>query len=256
MIGGPFFYGPIDPVYGLLLPLIAVAFALIAQARVKSAFKRFEGVGTRAGITGAEVAKLLLQSRGIADVRVEPTSGFLSDHYDPRTKTLRLSEAVYAGRSVSALGVAAHETGHALQHADAYAWLNFRSTMVPVVSVMSRLGPILFSIGCALTFWFARSRHGDGPNPLGLALLYGAAIGMAAVVVFSLVTLPVEIDASQRAMRLLGGAGVLVGEELDGARVVLRAAAWTYVASAATAIVELLRILSLIALAKGDRNSR
>lgn len=257
MIGGPFLWGPFDPVYGLLLPGIAFAFALYTQWRVKSAFSKYQDVGTRSGLTGAEVAGLLLQSRGIHDVRVEPTRGFLSDHYDPRTKTLRLSETVYSGRSVASLGVAAHETGHALQHADAYAWLNFRSTMVPVVSVMSRLGTWLLPFGVILTFWVGRSSHGGGPNPLGLGFLYCAAIGLAAVVVFSLVTLPVEIDASQRAMRLLGGAGVLVGEELDGARVVLRAAAWTYVASAAAAIVELLRILSLIAMANNrGRNSR
>ena len=257
MTGGLYMWGPFDPVYGLLLPGLAFLFALITQARVKSTFSRFSGVTTRSGMTGAEVAELLLKSRGITDVRVEPTHGFLSDHYDPRSKTLRLSEAVYAGRSVSALGVAAHETGHALQHADAYAWLNFRSTMVPVVSVMSRLGSWLLPFGMALTFWFGRSAHGGPPNPLGLGFLYCAAIGLAAVVVFSLVTLPVEIDASQRAMRLLGGAGVLVGEEVDGARAVLRAAAWTYVASASAAIVELLRVLSLIAMANNrGRNSR
>jgi len=256
VIGGMYMWGPFDPVYGLLLPGIAFLFALITQARVKSTFSRFSGVTTRSGMTGAEVAGLLLQSRGITDVRVEPTHGFLSDHYDPRTKTLRLSEAVYAGRSVSALGVAAHETGHALQHADAYAWLNFRSTMVPVVSVMSRLGSLLLPFGVLLTFMLGRSAEG-GASPLGLAFLYCAALGLAAVVIFSLITLPVEIDASQRAMQLLGGAGVLVGAELDGARAVLRAAAWTYVASASAAIVELLRVLSLIAMANNrDRNSR
>jgi Zn-dependent membrane protease YugP len=250
-----FYGGPIDPLYGLLLPAIAFVFALIAQARVKSAFGRFADVTTRSGLTGAEVAELLLRSRGITDVTVEATQGFLSDHYDPRTKTLRLSEAVYAGRSVSALGVAAHETGHALQHADGYAWLNFRSNMVPVVGFMSRIGPWLLSIGTILTFYVYR-RTGT-PSPIGLGVLYAAAIGMAMVVVFSLVTLPVEIDASQRAMRLLDGAGVLVGEEVDGAGTVLRAAAWTYVASAAAALVELLRVLSLIRMASGnDRSSR
>jgi Zn-dependent membrane protease YugP len=246
--------GPIDPIYGLLLPAIAFLFALVAQARVKSAFGRFEKVATRSGLSGAEVAELLLRSRGITDVTVEATDGFLRDHYDPRSKTLRLSAAVYGGRSVAALGVAAHETGHALQHADGYAWLNFRSNLVPVVGFMSRIGTILLPIGMAVTYFTYRS---GAPSQLGLGLLYGAAIGLAAVVVFSLVTLPVEIDASQRAMRLLDGAGVLVGEEVDGAATVLRAAAWTYVASAAAAIVELLRILSIIRMVSGrDRNSR
>jgi Zn-dependent membrane protease YugP len=250
-----FYGGPIDPVYGLLLPGIAFVFALLAQARVKSAFGRFEKVTTRSGLTGAEVAELLLRSRGIADVSVEATHGFLSDHYDPRSKTLRLSAAVHGGRSVSALGVAAHETGHALQHADGYAWLTLRSNIVPVVSFMSRIGSWLLPLGLLLTWG---TYHGGGPaSPMGLGLLYAAAIGLAAVVVFSLVTLPVEIDASQRAMRLLDGAGVLVGAEVDGARTVLRAAAWTYVASAAAAIVQLLHVLSLIRMAGGrDRNSR
>jgi uncharacterized protein len=248
------YYGPINPVYGLVLPGIAFLFALFAQARVKSAFGRFNSVTTRSGLSGSEVAELLLRSRGITDVKVEATGGFLSDHYDPRSKTLRLSEEVHDGRSVSALGVAAHETGHALQHADGYAWLNFRSTMVPVVSFMSRIGTILLPIGLLLTFLV--SPRGQ-PSQAGLGLLYGAAIGLAAVVVFSLVTLPVEIDASARAMRLLEGAGVLVGPEVDGARTVLTAAAWTYVASAAAAIVELLRVLSLIRMAQGrDRDSR
>lgn len=246
--------GPIDPVFGLLLPAIAFIFALFAQARVKSAFSRFSGVTTRSGLSGKEVAELLLRSRGITDVTVEATGGFLSDHYDPRSKTLRLSEENYDGRSVAALGVAAHETGHALQHADGYAWLNFRSTMVPVVTFMSKIGSILLPLGLILTF--AVTRNGV-PAPVGLGMLYAAAIGLAAVVVFSLVTLPVEIDASQRAMRLLEGAGVLVGEEVDGARTVLTAAAWTYVASAAAAIIELLRVLSIIRMVSGrDRDSR
>jgi len=245
-----FYWGPFDPIYGLLLPGIAFVFALICQARVKSVFGRYAKVGTRSGLSGAEVAELLLRSRGISDVRVESTRGFLSDHYDPRSKTLRLSEPVYAGRSVSSLGVAAHETGHALQHADAYAWLNLRSRLVPVVSITSRVGTMLLPFGVILTFWVARGSY------FGITLLYLAAIGLACVVVFSLVTLPVEIDASKRAMHLLEGAGVLVGEEVDGARTVLRAAAWTYVASAAAAIVELLNVLSLIALAGGRRNSR
>ena len=249
-----FYGGPIDPIYGLLLPGIAFLFALFAQARVKSAFSRFASVATRSGLSGAEVAELLLRSRGITDVTVESTSGFLSDHYDPRARTLRLSEEVHDGRSVSAIGVAAHETGHALQHADGYAWLNFRSTMVPVVSVMSRLGSWLLLPGMLLSVYSWRSA--GNPSSVGLSMLYIAAIGLAAVVVFSLVTLPVEIDASARAMRLLDGAGILVGEEIEGARTVLTAAAWTYVASAAAAIVELLRVLSLIRMLSGrDRNS-
>ena len=229
---------PGDPLFTIWLPLAAFVLALIAQARVKSAFNKYSRVPTRSGLSGAEVADLLLRSRGVTDVRVEPSHGLLTDHYDPRTKTLRLSEGVYQSRSVAALGIAAHETGHAIQHADAYAWLGFRSKLVPVVSITTRIGGLLFPIGLILAF----SSHA----PWATTLLYGAAIGLAVMVVFSLVTLPVEIDASRRAMRLLGNAGVLVGDEVDGARRVLKAAAWTYVAAAAAAIVELLRILAII----------
>jgi Zn-dependent membrane protease YugP len=235
----------VDPVYGIWLPLAAFVLAIVAQARVKSAFNRYSRVPTRSGLSGAEVAELLLRSRGATDVRVEPAHGFLTDHYDPTSKTLRLSEGVYSGRSVAAIGIAAHETGHAIQHADAYAWLGLRSKLVPVVNAVSRLGGILFPIGMVLLF-ATRSQ-------LAITMLYAVAVGLAGMVVFSLVTLPVEIDASRRAMRLLGNAGVLVGEEVDGARTVLKAAAWTYVASAAAAIVELLRVLAIIN--AGRRNS-
>lgn len=240
---GFFYFLPpgVDPLWGFWMPIVAAIFAMIAQFRVQSTFSRFSKVATRAGLTGAEVAQLLLDARGITDVRVEPTRGFLSDHYDPTSKTLRLSEQVYGSRSIAALGVAAHETGHALQHADAYAWLTMRSRMVPVVSIGSKLAmPLVFFGALMLMF-------GGG---LGVHVLIVAAVGLAAVVAFSLVTLPVEIDASRRAVALLGNSGVLVGPELDGARKVLNAAAWTYVASAAVAIVELLRVLAMIAAAR------
>ncbi len=233
----------VNPIYGIWLPLAAMLFAVLMQARVKSAFSKYAKVATRSGLTGAEVAELLLRSRGISDVRVESVGGFLSDHYDPTTKTLRLSSEVYGGRSISALGVAAHETGHALQHADAYAWLTLRSRMVPVVSIGSKLGMLLMPIG----MFIAMASQG----PLGTSLLIGAAIGLAAVVLFSLVTLPVEIDASRRALVLLGNSGVLVGGEIDGARAVLSAAAWTYVASAAAAVVELIKVLAILAGSRG-----
>ncbi|MSR45528.1 MAG: zinc metallopeptidase [Planctomycetes bacterium] len=228
-----------DPLWVFWLPIAAFIFALIAQARVQSTFRRFGKITTRSGLTGAQVADLLLRSRGISDVRVEAVRGFLTDHYDPRAKTLRLSEQVYASRSIAALGVAAHETGHALQHADAHAWLGLRSAMVPIVQVASRLCMYLLPIGMMLTY-------GSGGRS-GHWLLLGAAVGLAAVVLFSLVTLPVEIDASMRALRLLGNSGVLLADELVGARAVLNAAAWTYVATAAAAIVELLRVLTMLA---------
>ncbi|MBM4016125.1 MAG: zinc metallopeptidase [Planctomycetes bacterium] len=228
-----------NPLFHLWLPLAAAALALLAQARVKSTFARWSRTATRSGLTGAEVAELLLRSRGIADVRVEPVRGLLSDHYDPRSRTLRLSEQVYGSRSIAALGVAAHEAGHALQHADAYAWLTLRSRLVPVVAIGSTIGGWLFPIGVMVAL--------ASQNAFGQMLLFVAALGFAAVVLFSLVTLPVEIDASRRALSLLSNSGVLVGAEQDGARAVLRAAAWTYVAAAAAAIVELLKVLALLA---------
>jgi Zn-dependent membrane protease YugP len=248
--GGPFgwyWLPPGNPLFTLWLPLAAFGLAILAQVRVQSAFRRFSRVPTRSGLSGSEVADLLLRSRGIADVKVEPTTGFLGDHYDPTTKTLRLSEGVYGGRSVASLGIAAHETGHALQHADAYAWLTMRSRIVRVVSICSRVGMYLLPIGIGIAY-FSRSSF-------GITLLYGAAVALAGLVVFSLITLPVEIDASQRAMKLLGNAGVLVGDEVDGARTVLKAAAWTYVAAAAAAIVELLRVLAIISSLSGRNRS-
>lgn len=238
----------VNPLFAWWLPIAAMLFALLAQARVKSTFARWSGTATRSGLTGAEVAELLLRSRGISDVRVEAVHGFLSDHYDPRTKTLRLSEQVYGSRSIAAIGVAAHETGHALQHADAYAWLGFRSRMVPVVSIGSKLGMILMPIGMLLA-WQSGSAFGQ-------TVLLVAALGLAAVVLFSLVTLPVEIDASRRAITLLGNSGMLIDQELVGARAVLNAAAWTYVASAAAAIVELLKVLAVLSGSRHRGDSR
>jgi hypothetical protein len=218
--------------------------AIWAQSKVKAAFRQWSQVPTRAGVTGAEVARLILRSRGITDVEVEPTKGMLTDHYNPLEKKLRLSEANYSGSSVAAVGVAAHEVGHAIQHADGYPFLQFRSIMVPVVRIGSMLSGILIPIGFLLLIV---GRTGGG---LAVPVLTVAAYGLAAVVLFSLVTLPVEIDASRRALKILGTSGMLVEEELDGTRHMLRAAAYTYVASAAVAIVELVRVLFLLAAAR------
>jgi hypothetical protein len=236
-------FGAGIPIWFYILPLIAFVLAMWAQGKVKAAYRKYQAVPTRNGLSGAEVARLILESRGLSDVNVEVSKGFLSDHYDPRDRTLRLSEANYNGKSVAACGIAAHEAGHALQHADGYAWLQFRSSMVPVVSIGSKLAMILVPIGLILTFMASSS--------LAVPLLTVAAYGLAAVVIFSLVTLPVEIDASVRAVRILGSGGILAGEELDGAKVMLRAAAYTYVAAAAAAIMELVRVLMLLAMARG-----
>ena len=214
----------IDPMY-ILFSLPAILLALFAQARVKANFAKFSKVATMRGVTGAQVARSLLDSKGLQQVKVERAQGFLSDHYDPRTKVLRLSPAVYDSHSVAAAGIAAHEMGHALQDAHNYAPLGLRSVMVPSVRLGSWAGPILFFIGYLLSFtglaWF------------GLALF-------AATVVFALVTLPVEFDASRRAKLLLVNQGVLASQEMLGVNKVLNAAALTYVAGALQAISTLL----------------
>jgi len=229
-----------------LLPLAAAILAILAQARVRQAYRRYSRVATRSRLTGAEVARLILDSRGLSEVEVSRQGGLLTDHYDPNSRTLRLSEQVHSGVSIASVGIAAHEAGHALQHADAYRWLNLRSSLVPVVGIGSRLAGPLFGVGVMLMMF--------SKGPLAIWLLMLAAYGLAGVVVFSLVTLPVEIDASARALRLLRSSGILDGEEVDGAAAMLRAAAYTYVAAAAVAILQLVHVLRWLAHARGGRS--
>jgi Zn-dependent membrane protease YugP len=238
MIFDPFL---MHPATLLLIPPLILT--LWAQFKVKSTFQKYAEVGTRRGITGAEVAALILRDTGIGTagysrdgVAIEPVPGALTDHYDPRDRTLRLSEPVYGGHSVAALGVAAHEVGHAIQHAQGYAPMQWRSFVYPVANFGSSLGLPLFLAG----FLFGQ----------GWLLNFGIALFFFAVL-FTLVTLPVEFDASKRAMRALASGGYLTDDELSGARKVLRAAAMTYVASAAMAIAQLLRLL-LIASSRRD----
>jgi hypothetical protein len=212
----------------------AMLFALWAQMRVRSAVGKWSQVAARRGMTGAQAAAAVLQGGGIHDVRIEEVQGFLSDHYDPRDKTLRLSPDNFRGNSVAAFGIAAHEAGHAIQHAVGYVPLTFRSTMVPVASFGSRVSWIILMIGFLMA--------GLAPKTVGVAsiiMLAGIAL-FSLVVIFQLITVPVEIDASRRANESLSKLGLLSGEEGQGAREVLRAAAWTYVAGAATAILELI----------------
>lgn len=225
----------------LLFMAPALLLALWAQMRVKSTFNRYAKVPSRSGMTGADVARMILRARGLTDVRVEPTRGFLTDHYDPREKVLRLSEATHGSNSVAAIGVAAHEAGHALQHADNYSPLHFRSAVVPVVSLGSRLLPFLI-ISALLTGAFV---HGGL-----LAWLSVAALGLIAL--FSVITLPVEFNASSRALAVLDSGGILVGQELDGARNVLNAAALTYVAAAVSAILQMGYYLLMLIGVGGD----
>lgn len=194
----------------------------LAQSWVKSNVMKFSRVPLRRGLTGAQVARAILDARGLREVGIAPAKGILSDHYDPRAKVLRLSEAVFGVRSVAAAGIAAHEAGHAIQDAEDYLPLEARSAIVPLVKAGSTAAPLVFFGGLMI---------GSQPIMWVGALLFGASS------LFALITLPVEFDASRRALAHLEGMGLLSdAEELDGARQVLRAAAWTYVAAAVAAV--------------------
>ena len=213
--------------YGLyiLISLPALLLGLYAQAKVKGAFNKYSKVRTSNGMTGAEVARAVLDAKGLRDVQIQQVRGNLSDNYDPRTKVLNLSQSVYATPSVAAAGVAAHEAGHAIQHAAGYGPLKIRSLMVPSVQLGSWLGPIIFMIG----FFF---------NSTNLALV--GLILFAATALFALVTIPVEVDASRRAKEMLSTSGIVYQSEMAGVNSVLDAAALTYVAGAVQALSTLL----------------
>lgn len=234
----------IDPLY-LLLAAPGLLLGLWAQWRTQSTFRRYSEVGTSRALSGAEIAAAILRTKGVHDVRIEAVEGFLSDHYDPRHKTLRLSPDVYHGRSVSAAGVAAHEVGHAIQHAERYAFLGMRSALVPAMSFASPLAvPII--IGGFLLSSFVGTGVGQLVTLAGIALF-------GVVVLFQLVTLPVEFDASRRALAAIEAGGILRGAEVKGARDVLGAAAWTYVAAAVSAVLTLLYFLLRSGLLGGRR---
>ena len=199
-----------------------------AQYRVSSTFKKYSGVRSRSGASAQEVARALLNRSGCGSVSISPTSGSLTDHYDPRSNTLRLSATVYNQQSVAAIGVAAHECGHAMQQHEGYAPLKLRSAMVPVVNLGSNLYFPIFLAGLLFSW-----------EPL----IYVGIGCFALTLVFALVTLPVELNASSRAIRALDAGGYLDGEELAGAKAVLSAAALTYVASAVSSLLQLVRLL-------------
>jgi hypothetical protein len=226
-----FFPFYIDPTYMLLIP--AIILALYAQAKVQSTFQRYSRVRASSGVTGAQVARSLLDKNHLSHVSVEITPGHLTDHYDPRTKKLRLSSEIYHGNSLAALGVAAHETGHAAQHAQEYIPLNLRNSIFPVARFGSNLAFPLFFIG--LLF-------GEG----GSFLMDLGIILFSFAVLFQVITLPVEFNASKRALSMLEGDGYLMrGGEITGARKVLNAAALTYLAATAMALLQLLRLIVL-----------
>ena len=218
-----------DPTY--ILVVIGAVICMIASARVKGTFNKYSQLRSMSGMNGAQVAQRVLQAAGIYDVQVRHVSGRLTDHYDPRTKTVNLSDPVYNATSVAALGVAAHECGHAIQHAKSYAPLSIRSALVPIANFGSMLAWPVILIGL---FFNTRSS--------GLIIDIGILLFSAAVL-FQLVTLPVEFDASRRALVMLRTQGILADDELKYTRRVLKSAALTYVASAAAAILQLLRII-------------
>lgn len=231
----PMYYG-IDGTY--LLVLIGVVICLMASAKMNSTFNKYSKVRSYSGLTGCEAAQRVLQNAGIYDVRVERVAGNLTDHYDPRSKVLRLSDATYHSTSVAAIGVAAHECGHAMQHAHGYAPLRLRSVLVPVANFGSNIAWPLILIGLVL---------GGAPTLLNLGIF---AFSLA--VLFQLITLPVEFNASRRAVQVLGSTGILYGEELHATRKVLSAAALTYVASAASSLLQLLRLVLLFGNRRND----
>ena len=225
----PYYYSYWDPTY--ILVIIGVVICMAASMKVKSTFNKYAGVRAVSGLTGAEAAQKVLHAAGIYDVAVTKVAGDLTDHYDPRNKTLHLSESVYGSTSVAAIGVAAHECGHAIQDAKSYAPLKIRGSLVPVANIGSKLSFPMILLGIILG-WV------QPLITLGIVLF-------SVAVLFQLVTLPVEFNASSRAITALGNSGILYGEEIDSAKKVLSAAALTYVASAASSVLQLLRLVLL-----------
>ncbi|BAU14093.1 peptidase membrane zinc metallopeptidase [Leptolyngbya sp. NIES-3755] len=221
--------------YLLLIPGMILVFW--AQQRVQSTYRKYSEIPSKMGMTGAQVAKTILDRMGIYDVAIEHIPGELTDHYDPSAKAVRLSDVVYNSNSLAAAAVAAHECGHVLQDVKGYKPMNVRAALVPAVNLGANFGPILIMAGLFIgAFKFL--------IPLGIALF-------AAVIIFHVVTLPVEFDASNRALRLIDELGILQGEENQGARKVLNAAAFTYVA---TALYALLQLVQYILIAMGQRD--
>lgn len=218
----------IDRTYIILIPALIIS--AWAQMKVNSTFNKYSRVNSINGYTGAQVARILLDAEGLYNVPVEETRGRLTDHYDPRHRVMRLSRDVYYGTSIASIGVAAHETGHAIQHQHHYAPLQIRNSIVPVVSFSSSASWIIFLLGLFM--------GSDSLVNIGIILF-------SAVVIFQLITLPVEFNASSRALNILENRNILYGDEVKGAKSVLSAAAMTYVAAAITAALQLLRLIAL-----------
>ena len=235
-----FFY--LDWTY-IILVLPAVILSIWASARVNSTFNKYSRVSNMAGLTGAEVARRILYENGLYDVRIEMTHGHLSDHYDPRTNVVRLSESTYNNTSSAAIGVAAHEVGHAIQHATNYAPLKMRNAIIPITNIGSKLSIPLILIGILL-------------SAFGSIFAYVAYAGVACFslcAIFQLLTLPTEFNASKRALKAIEEGGFLTDEETVGAKRVLSAAAMTYVAALAVTVAQLLRLILLVSSLNGNR---
>ena len=226
----PFGFGYyFDPTY--ILVLIGAVLSILASARVNSTFHKYASVRSMSGMTGAQTAEAILRSKGIHDVRVEHIRGNLTDHYDPTRKVVRLSDSVYGSSSVAAIGVAAHECGHVMQHHEGYAPLNIRTALVPAANIGSKLGIPIILVGILL-----------GSNPI----LVNIGIWVFSLaVLFQIATLPVEFDASRRALACIEQYGIVTSDERKKSARVLKAAAYSYVAAAAAAILQLLRLLML-----------
>lgn len=222
-----YYYG-FDPTYLILVPALIISFW--AQTKVNSAFNKYSRVRTMNGYTGEQIARQILNEAGLYDIPIEMVNTRLGDHYDPSNRVLRLSPEVYNGSTIAAAGVAAHEVGHAIQHKESYTPLTFRNFIFPVVNISSNLSWIIFIAGLILSI--------KPLVTLGIVMF-------SAVVLFQIVTLPVEFDASNRALNILENRGIIYGEEIKGAKNVLNAAAMTYVAATIMAVSQLIRLLAI-----------
>ena len=226
----------------VVLVLPCMIFAMIASARVNSTFKRYSEKHSTRRITGAQAAQNVLAANGVSGVRIERVSGNLTDHFDPRTNVIRLSDSVYNSTSVAAIGVACHEAGHAVQYAKHYAPIKLRAAIIPITNIGSKLAMPLILLGLLLSF---------GEN-ISYGFVYAGIACFGLSLVFQLVTLPVEFNASRRAMQAIDSAGLLTDEEQKGARKTLSAAAMTYVAATAVSLAQLLRLLLIFGGRRGD----
>lgn len=209
----------------LLFMLPALILGLWAQSNVKSTFKKFNRISNSRNVTGAQIARMILDQNGLRNIRIEGISGSLTDHYDPKAGVIRLSDSVYGSTSIGAIGVAAHEAGHAVQHAEGYVPIRIRNTIIPVCNFGSSVGPFLIMLGCVFA-----------SRPL---IIFGIGL-YSLIALFQLVTLPVEFDASARALNVISSSGTFTEQDTRGAKKVLKAAALTYVAALVTSIMQIL----------------